>query len=371
MKKETIIWLIVFLLGAAALVWRANSGSGMGKAYMKSESMRFVNVGSADDPNWVNYDSRDILDFDAAQTPYADFPADQRIEWTKWSEASQRDYVDAKKKNSAQTDIGFNFWRTAGVWVAAFFTLAIFSFLYRDNALYKIAEAVVVGVSAAYWMVVGFWTVIVPNLIGKIWPMLVKGWAMPGLSGEDLVPNYWFLATLVLGIMLLMRLSPKGAWISRWPLAFIIGTTAGIRLVGFIQADFLSQIRNSIVPLYAEAARHAADGTVMLDTAGNPVTGFSIWDSLRHIILVVGVLSCLVYFFFSFEHKGFVGQTARLGIWFLMITFGAAFGYTVMGRIALLSIRIEFLVDDWLWLIDPTNKRVEEAVALLGMLGVT
>jgi hypothetical protein len=60
------------------------------------------------------------------------------------------------------------------------------------------------------------------------------------------------------------------------------------------------------------------------------------------VVLLVGVLG-VVYFFFSIEHKGIVGKTARLGIWFLMITFGAAFGYTVMGRIALLAIRIEFL----------------------------
>jgi hypothetical protein len=39
-----------------------------------------------------------------------------------------------------------------------------------------------------------------------------------------------------------------------------------------------------------------------------------------------------------------------------MITFGASFGYTVMGRIALLAIRIEFLLDDWLWLIDPLHR---------------
>jgi hypothetical protein len=52
-----------------------------------------------------------------------------------------------------------------------------------------------------------------------------------------------------------------------------------------------------------------------------------------------------------------VGKTAKLGVWYLMITFGAAFGYTVMGRIALLAIRLEFLMDDWLWLIDPTLKR--------------
>jgi hypothetical protein len=78
---------------------------------------------------------------------------------------------------------------------------------------------------------------------------------------------------------------------------------------------------------------------------------------VRMLTIVIGVLCGLVYFFFSIEHKGFVGKTARVGIWFLMVTFGAAFGYTVMGRIALLAIRLEFLMDDWLWLIDPTLKR--------------
>ena len=60
-----------------------------------------------------------------------------------------------------------------------------------------------------------------------------------------------------------------------------------------------------------------------------------------------------------------VGHTARVGIWVLMVTFGAAFGYTVMGRIALLAIRIEFLFDDWLWLIDPREARELEAAAAL------
>ena len=55
---------------------------------------------------------------------------------------------------------------------------------------------------------------------------------------------------------------------------------------------------------------------------------------------------------------------SKIGIWFLMVTFGAAFGYTVMGRIALLAARLEFLFDDWLWLIDPTGRRVVETAQL-------
>jgi hypothetical protein len=235
--------------------------------------------------------------------------------------------------------------RTIGIWVAALFTLFVLSFAYRDNLFYKIAESIFVGVSAAYWMVVGFWTTLIPNLLGKLFPAWIQSWALPGLSPQHEDYSSAYLVPLILGGMLLWRLAPKGSWIARWPLAFIIGTTAGIRLVGFIHADFLSQIRNSIISLVV-----TADGR------------FEAWDSVMNLILIVGVLTCLVYFFFSVEHRGIVGRTARVGIWFLMITFGAAFGYTVMGRIALLAIRLEFLFDDWLWLIDPTGQRLPQAL---------
>jgi hypothetical protein len=68
------------------------------------------------------------------------------------------------------------------------------------------------------------------------------------------------------------------------------------------------------------------------------------WD----VISVVAIMAALCYFYFSKEHKGAFGRFSRVGIWVLMITFGAGFGYTVMGRIALLVGRIEFLLVDWL-----------------------
>ena len=215
-------------------------------------------------------------------------------------------------------------------------------------------------------MTVGFWSTVVPNLFGKISPDIVRSWAMPGL-GVDEHAELMYLVPLILGLMLLWILSPKGGWISRWPTAFIIGVFCGLRLITFIHADFLSQIRNGIAPLYVKTMQTAADGSAILDAAGSPVMVFDFWESLQNVFLIVGVLSCLVYFFFSFEHKGIVGKTAKLGIWFMMITFGAAFGYTVMGRIALLAIRLEFLFDDWLWLIDPTEKRLEAVISMLGL----
>jgi hypothetical protein len=259
----------------------------------------------------------------------------------EYEPATYGDYAQAEQALPGQTEYLFSLPRTIGLWIAAFFTLAIFSFLYSDNPFYKVAESVLVGVSAGYWMVVGFWDVLVPNLIGRLWPSMVQAWAMPGLAGAEAERDLWYIVPLVLGIMLLWRLAPRGGWIARWPLSFIVGTFAGLQLIGFLHGDFLAQIRNTILPLAVFDA-----GT------------FDVWGSLRNVLIVGGVLCAVTYFFFSFEHKGAVGRVAQVGIWFLMITFGAAFGYTVMGRIALLAIRIEFLLDDWLWLIDPSRRRV-------------
>lgn len=249
-----------------------------------------------------------------------------------WEVMRQVDRDDALTRLEAgDPDLERSFWRTFGLWFAAFGTLCVFSFLYRDNAMYKFAESLVVGVSAAYTMVVAFWTDIVQKLLRRITPEFVQDHFYPELDPD---PNYVYLVVLGLGIMLLWRLAPKGAWISRWPLAFIIGYTAGLRLMGYLESDFIVQAQASIVPLIV-----VSDGR------------FSFWLSLQNTVVLLSVLACLTYFFFSIEHRGAVGKTAKVGIWVLMITFGASFAYTVMGRITLLSRRIEFIFDDWLWII--------------------
>lgn len=297
MKRETLIWTTLLVLGGAFLVYRAvGAPHGLGKIYVKAERIK---------PDAAN---------------------DLR---TKFVEISPTD-------KDGQISLA----RTAGLWIAAFFTLAIFSFLYRDNPFYKFTEAVFVGVTAGYVMVAGLWETLVPKLLANLAPEFTRSVFMPEMkAGQS--PNFVYLVPLVLGIMLLWRLAPRGGWIARWPLAFIVGTYAGLRLISFLEADFVSQIRSTVVPF------------VVITTTGS----FDLWASLRNIGLVFGVLSCLTYFFFSVEHRGFVGRMARVGVWFLMVTFGASFAFTVMGRIALFAARLSFLFDDWLWLIDPAGKR--------------
>lgn len=266
-----------------------------------------------------------------------------------WMNAAPIDYVAGSAIYSPM--------RTIGIWASALFTLGVLSYLYRDNPFYRFTESVVVGVSAAYWMITAFWSGLIPNLFGKLWPAWVQSWAMPGLSSER--DEYWWLyfAPLVLGAMLLWRLSPRGGWIARWPLAFVVGTTAGVRLIGYIEGDFFVQIQQTMVPLVE--LKPGADEVAAAIAAGQdvPTRAVDWYATLKNWVIVFGVLSSLVYFLFSVEHKGIVGRVAKVGTWVLMISFGAAFGYTVMGRIALLAIRFEFLFDDWLWMIDPLVRR--------------
>jgi hypothetical protein len=224
---------------------------------------------------------------------------------------------------------------------AAFLTLAILSFLYRDNPYYKFAEHLFVGVSAAYWMCLGFWSTFVQNLLPRV---------SQGLSSFFEVEfqsfNVFFLIPVILGVLLLMRLSPKGGWLSRWPLAFIVGTTAGLNFVRYLRSDFIAQISATFVPMFVNwngfgpffsNLSLAADGQFVL--------------MLGNLVIFLGVFTGLVYFFFSKAHTGAFGAGSKVGIWILMLTFGASFGYTVMGRISLLVGRLTFLFHDWLGLI--------------------
>ena len=96
-------------------------------------------------------------------------------------------------------------WTTVGIWSAALMTLGILSFLFRDNPFYKVCESILIGVSAAYWMVNAFWTSLVPNLFAKLAPALVRDSMLPSLT-ESPTPGADFALAcvpLLLGVMLL------------------------------------------------------------------------------------------------------------------------------------------------------------------------
>lgn len=203
---------------------------------------------------------------------------------------------------------------TIGIWVAAFLTLAIFSFLYKDNPFYKFAEHLMVGVSAGYWVLILFYTAFMPKVVQNL------------QAG-----HWWYLIPTLLGLLMWTRLFKGWSWVSRYPLAIYIGVTSGVAITLEMKAKVIEQLYGSIDLV---TQMYSANASTAL--------------TINNLIILIGVITALIYFFFSKEHKGATGFLAQIGIATLMIGFGASFGFTVMARISLLIQRLQFLMFDWL-----------------------
>lgn len=199
------------------------------------------------------------------------------------------------------------------IWIAAFLTLGIFSFLFRDNPLYRFAEHLFVGVANGYYIALYWHNSLKPNLVD------------PLSQGQ-----FIYLVPLFLGLLYFTRFIPRIGWMVRIPIGFMLGWSAGISIPATFQANILAQLEGTVVT----PVRFA-----------DPVQG--LWA----VVILIGVVSTVVYFFFSREHRGVLAVGSRLGIMFIMIGFGASFGYTVMARISLLIGRIQFLLGPWLGLV--------------------
>jgi hypothetical protein len=185
-------------------------------------------------------------------------------------------------------------WQT----LAVILTLCVFSFLIKDNPFYKFAERLVAGVAAGYWTMLLIHT----NFNDKVVLTLQNGqWA--------------YIIPILLGIAMWTRFSKNYAWISRYSIAFYIGISTGVSVTVYMYTYVFKQISATIIPM----------------------------SSVNNVLIIVCVICSLFYFFFSKAHTGAFGVVSKIGIYTLMIGFGAGFGLTVMGRVALLVQRVLFL----------------------------
>ena len=209
---------------------------------------------------------------------------------------------------------------TLGIWIAAFLTLCIYSFLYRDNPFYRFAEHLLVGMSVGYIIVLTIYF----GLIPYAWTPIKNA-----VTGEASALGFLTLIPISMGFLFFARLSSRNAWLIRYPIAILMGISSGIMIPNAFQTDIFAQIRGTIAPY-------------------SGIDSLSAFEIIGAILMVIGVVCTLTYFFFSVEHRGPIAGISKVGIAFLMIGFGSAFGNTVMGRVALLIQRVDFLINDWL-----------------------
>jgi hypothetical protein len=273
-----------------------------------------------------------------------------------------------------------------GHWLAIFLTFCILSFLYKDNPFYKLAEHLFIGVSIGYVVTQQYYNVLRPKLIERI-------------ADADHWFWNWDLIPLILTLLMFVKaVSKRWAWMGRYPLAFVVAFYAGLQINGVAQADLGRQIKRatesvdvvqvnintaaeseltglpgvspgvarSIIERRAEEPFTSLDevagipglsaaerigleearGSIAgLDARATVSGGDRYWFGvLSNVLLLLGLIASLVYFYFSVPHTGLVGKVSRFGVWVLMIGFGASFGYTVQGRIALAIGRAQYVL---------------------------
>ncbi len=205
------------------------------------------------------------------------------------------------------------------VWIAAILTLAIFSFLYKENPLYRFAEHLYVGIANGYAITFYWHRVLVPSFFDRV-----------GAASTPIATKIWLIVIAVIGALYFTRFIPKVSWLVRIPIAIVLGYACGASIPRAIDAEIIRQAKATIITR----------------------ASFAHWQTgLWAVIILLGVIATISYFFFSSERKGVLKPLSYAGIIFIMIGFGASFGYTVMARISLFIGRLQFLLGDWLGLI--------------------
>jgi hypothetical protein len=202
----------------------------------------------------------------------------------------------------------------AGLLLGFILTLFVYSYIWRDNPLYRLAVHLLVGVSAGYAVVIVTQTVFVP-----IWLELRQ----PGpLSVGWLVP-------LLLALLLSLKLVRPLAWLGNSAVALLVGVGAAVALVGAISGTLLPQITAA----YTDAA-----------------TG-----------ILVALLTVSVLLYFHFTGRLTTDGQVVMPIWqryaavagrvVITITFAALFAGLFNTAIALLAGRVAFFVNQFVALL--------------------
>jgi len=210
-------------------------------------------------------------------------------------------------------------------------TLAIYSFLIKENAFYRIFEHVFIGISAGLGTVLSIRYFLWPQILVPMFGLDIVEYPDGTYSQEYNRLYLLYLLPMAFGMLYYFLLSRRFGWVAKLVIGFSLGAAGGLAFKGFF-AEMLPQLFASFKPLIVFSSKDE----------------FQWAESLNNTVFVATLLIVMYYFFFSFKLEARVLSKVSLsGRWLMMVCFGAFFGSTVMARMALLVERIQFLLGDW------------------------
>ncbi len=197
------------------------------------------------------------------------------------------------------------------IWLAAIFTIWIYTIAFRDNVFFKFAEHTFVGAAAGHSIVYG-----VDNIIRYGWAPLTAG-------------NLLYVIVFALGLLLYARFHKTYFWVSRVPLSLIVGIGIGLSMRTTVTSEFIAQI---------------------ISTAQMKVVGLDAWTGFSNLLFILITLTTVYFFIFTFPkaQSGRLGIIAKFARYGMMAAFGYSFANTVLSRFNMIFGRIDFLMNTWL-----------------------
>ncbi len=211
-----------------------------------------------------------------------------------------------------------------GAGVGALFTLLVFSYLIGDTPLFRLAQAVFVGVTIGYATTVAVHWVLLPLLLDPF----VRG------LFTDQRSNLVYAVPLLLGIMLLLKVRPSWSAFGNIPIGFLFGVGSAVAIGGALSGALLPQLGATLVSF----------------------SPFQNADTLvNNLILAVGTIGALLSFRFVTGGSrpaarildGVARRWGMVGRWFILIAFGAIFAGTAVSRISILVSRVYYLLQSF------------------------
>jgi len=210
------------------------------------------------------------------------------------------------------------------IWVGAIVTLAVFSYLVKENPVYRFIQHAALGVTVGLGLILA--------VRQTLWP----DWGQPivnALTGAGPRTGALWLVALVPGSLWYFQMSKKHFWVSTLVSGLFIGVAAGLAFKTWMLL-IMPQIGASLKPL-------------------NPFEGGFTLDRFLEVgsnfIFMASLLTALLYFFFSFSTESkLMGKPMRFGRLMIMVCLGGMFGSTVMTRLSYLLERMRFLYQDWI-----------------------
>jgi hypothetical protein len=168
--------------------------------------------------------------------------------------------------------------------------LAIYSYpLFKENPIYRFAEHTFVATS----MAIGI-TVNLTSLNSTAISPLLKG-------------NFLLVIPIILGLCMYFLLVPQQRWISRYPIAILVGSSLGLGIASNPQPSIVNQIISTVTP----------------PRAGAPVFSmFGAFDWFTFIFIAVGCIAATMYFLLTYEHSGALKPVTQTGRYFIMLALG-------------------------------------------------